>query len=376
MVDDSLWIEADAGLRQLLAVLQGRGYETVGLTEQDGCITLGPIASADDLPRGRIMDTGGGHVRCRDGESDRFFDKTLPMQGLKRFVYPAHEAVAQFDDDLTITTPEVEMRPTAVFGVRACDVAAIDIFDVVFRKPPYTDARFAARRDGLLIVAVDCAVPLETCFCASMGTGPHATTGFDLALTELSDGGEHGFLVRAGSAAGRGILAELDGEAVRDDQVAAKRAQADAAAAAMTRSMPANVASVVRQSHDSPHWSEVASRCLTCANCTMVCPTCFCSTVEDRNALDGTAWRERRWDSCFSIEFSYIHGGGVRESAPARYRQWMTHKLGHWHDQFGMSGCVGCGRCIAWCPVGIDITAEAHVLAADLERAVPTMGDN
>ena len=145
----------------------------------------------------------------------------------------------------------------------------------------------------------------------------------------------------------------------------AKRAQAEAAAAAMIRHMPANAERVVKESHDSAHWGEVADRCLTCANCTMVCPTCFCSTVEDRNALDGSAWRERRWDSCFSLTFSYIHGGVVRESPQSRYRQWMTHKLGHWHDQFGMSGCVGCGRCIAWCPIGIDITAEATVLAAE-----------
>ena len=113
------------------------------------------------------------------------------------------------------------------------------------------------------------------------------------------------------------------------------------------------------------YWAEIASRCLTCANCTMVCPTCFCTSVTDTTDLTGDhAERWQTWASCFDVEFSYLHGGSVRTSARSRYRQWLTHKLGTWHDQFGESGCVGCGRCIAWCPAGIDITAEVRALAA------------
>jgi len=119
------------------------------------------------------------------------------------------------------------------------------------------------------------------------------------------------------------------------------------------------------QSYDHPRWDEVASRCLTCANCTMVCPTCFCTTTEDVTDLTvGHAERWQRWDSCFDPDFSYLHGGPVRRSGAARYRHWLTHKLGTWHEQFGSSGCVGCGRCIVWCPVGIDLTAEVAALAA------------
>ncbi len=97
----------------------------------------------------------------------------------------------------------------------------------------------------------------------------------------------------------------------------------------------------------------------------MACPTCFCTTVEDATDLDGaTAERRERWDSCFTSDFSYIHGGAVRPSTGARYRHWITHKLAGWVDQFGSMGCVGCGRCITWCPVGIDITAEVRALDA------------
>jgi sulfhydrogenase subunit beta (sulfur reductase) len=133
--------------------------------------------------------------------------------------------------------------------------------------------------------------------------------------------------------------------------------------AQMQRAMVPNAAELLGRNLEHPRWDAVAERCLSCANCTMVCPTCFCSTVEDTTDLTGDhVERWRRWDSCFTIDFSYIHGGAIRRETRSRYRQWMTHKLSSWHEQFGSSGCVGCGRCIAWCPVGIDITEEARAI--------------
>ena len=114
---------------------------------------------------------------------------------------------------------------------------------------------------------------------------------------------------------------------------------------------------------EHPRWDEVAARCLACGNCTMVCPTCFCTSVDDITDLSGdSAERVRRWDSCFTMMFSHLHGGSVRTSARSRYRQWLTHKLAAWIDQFGSSGCVGCGRCITWCPAGIDLTEEVRAV--------------
>jgi ferredoxin len=108
----------------------------------------------------------------------------------------------------------------------------------------------------------------------------------------------------------------------------------------------------------------------------MACPTCFCTTVDDVTDLTGSqAVRSRRWDSCFSMDFSYIHGGSVRSSGASRYRQWLTHKLASWQDQFGASGCVGCGRCITWCPVGIDLTEEVEAIRQDAERRRSGRGD-
>ena len=355
----------------LVRLLRDRGYEVWAARARHGALSLEPIESADDLPRGLVEAAEPGKVRLEESGRQAYFDHTLPMQGLKRLVYPPHEKLFECGADLEVSETPVEVRPKAVIGARPCDLVALETLTQTFEDGPYGDWRHAARREALFLVTVNCARPAATCFCTAMNTGPRAEAGFDLALTEMLDEGRHEFLVEAGSDAGRELLGAL--EAPRAGEAERQRALAvsEAAAAAMTREMPDGIEGLLKESYDHPHWAAVAERCLSCANCTLVCPTCFCGTVEDRSSLDGaTAERWRRWDSCFTLDFSYVHGGAVRKEAASRYRQWMTHKLSHWHDQFGRSGCVGCGRCIGWCPVGIDITAEARAIA-DSRRAAP-----
>ena len=215
-------------------------------------------------------------------------------------------------------------------------------------------------------MAVNCGEPASTCFCSSMNAGPRVGDGFDLALTELASDGGSRFLLEVGSERGAALAAELETRPASEPDLAAAEAVLAQAEARIGRRLElAGLKQLLAQHYDDPHWDEVAKRCLTCANCTLVCPTCFCTAVDDVSDLTGAqAERRRRWDSCFTLDFSYIHGGSVRTSAGARYRQWLTHKLGTWQDQFGTSGCVGCGRCITWCPVGIDITAEVAALAS------------
>jgi sulfhydrogenase subunit beta (sulfur reductase) len=228
----------------------------------------------------------------------------------------------------------------------------------------YADPAYRSRREGAFVVAVNCGQAGHTCFCASMGTGPRAASGFDLLLTELVVFGRHDFVMEAGSSRGAEVAAEVPHRPATDEDRQAVEALLQRATETQGRSLDTRgVKELLYRHYEDPHWDEVARRCLTCANCTMVCPTCFCATVEDKSDLTGSmAERERRWDSCFTMEFSYVHGGSVRTSAGARYRQWITHKLATWHEQFGSSGCVGCGRCITWCPVGIDITEEVRAL--------------
>jgi sulfhydrogenase subunit beta (sulfur reductase) len=227
------------------------------------------------------------------------------------------------------------------------------------------------RREKTFIVAVNCSKVGATCFCVSMNTGPKVKTGFDIALTEIMDDGGHRFLVEAGSEAGRAMLAGLPQRPATENDLAAADAVTARTAASMGRQMPAGeVRELLMRNLEHPRWTDVAERCLSCANCTMVCPTCFCTSVEDASDLTGEETsRSRRWDSCFTMDFSYIHGGSVRPSTKSRYRQWLTHKLSTWHDQFGSSGCVGCGRCITWCPAAIDITEEVRAIRDSEQQA-------
>jgi sulfhydrogenase subunit beta (sulfur reductase) len=362
-------IEASA-LARLFDALHERDYTVVGPTVRDGAIVVAELDSAAELPYGVGVDTEAGRYRLRERPDRAAFGHSAGPQSWKTVLHPPRARLWSADrsPDGTVAVREpAEHHRYALLGVRPCDLAAIGVLDRVLTGGRHADPVYAGRRDGNLIIAVECTEPGATCFCSSMGCGPQAGSGFDLAMTELTDGGAHRFLVRAGSPAGAEILAALPRRPADDASIAhASGAVADAATR-MGRTMPAaGLPDLLAAARESPHWDDVASRCLTCGNCTMVCPTCFCTTTEDVTDLTGDhAERWRRWDSCFDLDFSYLHGGSVRTSGQARYRQWISHKLGTWHEQFGSSGCVGCGRCIAWCPAGIDITQEAAALAAE-----------
>ena len=361
------------GLGDLFQVLVAEGYHVIGPAVQDGAIMLRELSSAAELPFGWgvRLEPGGYQLRRRDDEAA--FGHSAGPQSWKRFLHPPRErlwsAVRTPGGGFELADEAEDGEPPryAFLGVRPCDLRAIAIQDRVLAQP---GSRYAARRARLLIVAVNCTEPGETCFCASMGTGPGADAGYDLALTELLDEGGHRFLVEVGSQHGADVLERVPSEPVDEAAVRGARSAVEAAAEHMGRQMETgDLRELMADSHQAARWDDVAARCLACGNCTMACPTCFCTATEDTTDLTGDhAERWERWDSCFDLDFSYLHGGGVRKSAKSRYRQWLTHKLGTWHDQFGSSGCVGCGRCIVWCPVGIDLTEEVKALRAERDR--------
>jgi sulfhydrogenase subunit beta (sulfur reductase) len=363
---DSVVIDR-AGLDALIGVLRSTGRRVIGPVVRDGAIVHDEVDSITDLPAGVADEQDGGRYRLTARDDGAFFGYSSPSESWKRLLFPPRALLIRsrrVADGFEVDVPDAPVEPVAFLGVRSCDLHAIAIQDRVFLQGKAVDSVYAARRSDVFIVAVNCGEPGQTCFCTSMGTGPRADRGFDLAMTELLDGATHQLLVEVGTEQGAAVLAQVPGVAATDTDRERAAAVVARAADAMGRHLDRDAPRRAAAALDHPRWDDVAQRCLACGNCTMVCPTCFCSTVEDTtDVATETAERSRRWESCFSLDFSYLHGGALRSSVKSRYRQWLLHKLVTWEEQFGSSGCVGCGRCITWCPVGIDLTAEIAAMA-------------
>jgi ferredoxin len=355
----------------LLGALTDRGYRLIGPTLRDRAIIYDEVRSSEDLPGGWTDEQDGGTYRLARREDDALFGYAVGPHSWKRFLWPPDvrlwEARRTGGDGFELVAEEQAPPKDAYIGVRSCDLHAIAHRDDALLRIPHPDPGYAARRENVFVVALNCHQAGGTCFCVSMETGPRATFGYDLALTEVVEEADHYFLIESGSEVGAEVLDQLPTRAAGDEEVSAGERAIARAASNQGRAMDtSDIKGLLYRNYEHPRWDEVADRCLTCGNCTMVCPTCFCTTVEDVTDLQGdTAERRQRWDSCFTMDFSYVHGGSVRSTPKARYRQWMTHKLATWIDQFGTSGCVGCGRCITWCPVAIDLTEEVAAIRAD-----------
>jgi ferredoxin len=356
------------GVDALLRELRSRGFRTIGPRVRDASVILDAIETVSDLPIGWRDVQGPGRYRL-ERSGDAAFGCTVGPQSWKRFLFPPEVRLftavrGATGRGLELVPGDPEIESLAFIGVRACDLHAIQVHDRVLSQGTHRDERYRARRERLFILAVHCTRPGGTCFCASLDTGPRATSGFDLAMTEMSRPEGSTFVVETGSARGEEILQALPRRPATAEDVRAAEALLLGARGAMGRSLATDgLKNLLQDNPEHPRWQDAARRCLTCGNCTMACPTCFCTDVADvTDLVSKSASRIRRWDSCFNLSFSYIHGGPLRRSVSARYRHWMTHKLASWFDQFGTSGCVGCGRCITWCPAGIDITEEARAI--------------
>lgn len=354
-----------AQMASLVGRLMALGYQCLGPAVENGAIAMRELATPDGLPRGLQAGQAPGRYQLAQDPHNRYFAWANGPQAIKPQAFAPKESMWRAERDeagvLQFSPVLPDIPKQAIIGVRACDLAALALQDAHFLREGRRDAHYARRREQLFLVAVQCAVPAATCFCASTGDGPTPTRGYDISLTELAAG----FVMSAGSAKGEAVLDAMNLPPATAQQIEAAQQQGQAAAASQTRTLPGHdLREVLMSRLEHPRWDAVAARCLACGNCTAVCPTCFCHAEVDEPRLDGHSSEHARiWDSCFGELHGHLHGFNVRADIRSRYRQWLTHKLATWHEQFGRSGCVGCGRCIAWCPAAIDLTEEVAALS-------------
>ncbi|MDP3979835.1 MAG: 4Fe-4S dicluster domain-containing protein, partial [Chlamydiota bacterium] len=332
-----------SGFSELLQILQKKGYQLIGPRIRDGAIVYEQIDTDADLPAGWTDKQKAGQYRLEKRNDGALFAYVLGPRTWKQYLSPPVMTLwraKRIGDTFEVVQEKKEIPQYAFIGVRACEIHAMEIQDKVFAQETYKDPTYVNIRKNAFILAVNCTRPGGTCFCASMKTGPKVSKGFDIALTEIINNHEHFFILEIGSERALGVVESIEYTKAGEQEIRTESDLLNKAVTSMGRSMDTGkIQEIFYRNYENPHWETVAKRCLTCANCTMVCPTCFCWTVEDSTDLAGDAIRVKKQDSCFTSDFSYIHGGSVRYSAMARYRQWLTHKLATWIDQFGTSGC-------------------------------------
>ncbi|MCS7136385.1 MAG: 4Fe-4S dicluster domain-containing protein [Nitrososphaerota archaeon] len=349
-------------LGNLVTILKDFGYIIYGPVERDGAIVYDIIESAEQIPRGLFDEQSPGRYRLIKKDERRYFGYVVGPQSPKYVLYPPQHLLFKVRKDGRTFIPRPDGKKVAIFGLRPCDLKAVDILDDVLLKGPYKNNTYWTLRKDALFIAVNCIEPDNNCFCTSMNTGPFAKSGCDICITELLMDGKHVFILETMTDKGAEIVNRLGCRSATEEELdAVSRLMEEARNKIRKKLNVENLKEDLYKNLEHPRWNDVGNRCLTCGNCTLVCPTCFCSSVFDRSSLSmDVAERWALWDSCFSIDYSYIHGGAIRQSIMSRYRNWLMHKLATWVDQFGTFGCVGCGRCITWCPVGIDIVEEAN----------------
>jgi len=345
----------------LLHNLREGGYIVVGPSLSEGVVRLREITEPGDLASGVLDSQAPGKYTVSTG-SPFVFSSVNGPDSPKRYLHPAVAEVLRIVEGAqgieVIPIPRSKKR-YAFIGIRPCDLRGVEVMDATMMVPGFEDPVYSSLREDCLFIVVNCTRAGKNCFCASMGTGPKSESGYDLAITELPE--KLLFDVPDGNRALlRGI--KLD-PASENDLRAAEQMIHRAREEMGLRFDREGASKQILSERNSAVWERTAERCLACGNCTMVCPTCFCNTIEERNDVtDGSVSRVRVWDSCLSKDFTYSAGGNPRQRRSARYRQFVTHKFGYWPEQFGHFGCVGCGRCITWCPVGIDITETVNAV--------------
>jgi ferredoxin len=262
----------------------------------------------------------------------------------KEFFFPITDTLFTLRSDngrAELKTPTIE-KEAVLFGIRPCDALGLKVIDRPFLDEP-ADVRYQQRRERTVLVGLACSEACPECFCTSVGTAPNDASNMDILLSESGED----YLVQAVTERGKALL---EGATLKEIETAST-------SVVSPQRVPAEgIASAMLKAFDSPYWDRVADRCIHCNICSHVCPVCYCFDIRDyRNK--GEVERLRTWESCQAAAFTRLAGGAdIRPGKGVRMRQRFAHKLLYMDRQFGgLLGCTGCGRCVKYCPVNIDI---------------------
>ena len=326
---------------------------------------------------GPVLTKRGQTVFEKVDSTDRLFlEYRSTMLAPRRFIYPSCRTLLEMGRDPNQCVPASagDAAHPLLFAVHPCDMHAISVLDKVLLGD-YRDPHYEKMRRDTVTIVLNCGRACEKGFCASMGTGPFLKLreGYDVELTRLHpDGGDTIYLVECGSQRGRGLVERGRRMRKADKEALAEKVgrEAEAGRSFVKRLDTDGLVDLLAGNLDHAVYRRTAEqKCLGCANCTMVCPTCFCYNIGDETSFDlKRSVRKRQWDSCQTLNFAKVHGGNFRSSREARLRQFVTHKLCTWVEQYGCFGCVGCGRCMTWCPTGIDLAEMAGEIREDDQR--------
>ncbi len=313
------------------------------------------------------IDTAAGAQFAPWSDGCKVSDALNTVRSPKDFFFPQTETLMKFrmeGKSIEIIDTRTESEPFVVFGVRACDAQAFDVLDRVFLADP-VDTYYQNRRTHGVIVTMACTRPHETCFCGTFGIDPAAPAG-DVACWKTADA----LYLDAKTDKGAALLDSVASltEPADDEAVTAQQTEIRAR---MQRLPLANLradafgAGKTEAFFNDPAWAVLSESCLGCGTCTFVCPTCQCYDIKDFNTGHGVQ-RFRCWDSCMYSEFTKMSAGQPRLTQLERFRQRFMHKLVYFPtNNDGMFSCVGCGRCVAKCPIQMNIVKVMKTLGGN-----------
>jgi len=303
-----------------------------------------------------------------DGKKAPDFDYQNTRLSPKSLVYPQSERMFEYtldenDPDANILKESAkDYSPHAIVGIRPCDAHGFQIANLNFDNPEYRDPWWVMHFESSVLVGLGCNEPCSTCFCTQVGGGPFSEKGLDILLYDLGDN----FLARGLTDKGEEFLKKAGGGSQADESLLKDAGDLAASASEMIStgvSTDKLKDKVINELFDAPFWDDVAFGCINCGTCAYLCPTCWCFDIQDE-VLGKEGDRIRNWDSCMFPLFT-LHGSGhnPRDNKVQRVRQRFMHKLKYYVDKYGNGvQCSGCGRCVRYCPVNIDIRQVSELM--------------